>query len=147
MPLHGTYAPSTSEWARKQAETYEASGGAEAGDMRGMPIIVLTSLGAKSGDIRKIALMRVEYKGSYAVVASKGGAPENPTWYHNLVANPHVELQDGAVKLDYFAHESHGFERENWWRIAVEAFPDYADYALRTSRTIPVFILTPLPIP
>lgn len=146
MPLHGTYAPSTSQWAREQAEKYEASNGTEGGDLRGMPIIVLTSVGAKSGDLRKIALMRVEFNGSYAVIASKGGAEENPTWYHNLVANPHVELQDGAKKIDYFAHEAHDVERENWWRHAVEAFPDYADYARLTRRLIPVFVLTPVPV-
>ena len=94
MPLHGEYAPGTSAWARKQAERYEASNGAEAADLRGRPIIVLTSVGARTGRLRKTALMRVEHEGVYAVVASKGGTPSHPVWYHNLVANPHVELQE-----------------------------------------------------
>lgn len=143
MPLSGEYAPSTSEWARKQAETYEATGGAEAGDLRGMPIIVLTSVGAKTGFLRKNALMRIEHNGQYAVMASLGGAPKNPVWYYNLVANPHVELQDGAVTADYLAHEAHGDERAEWWIRAVEAYPDFADYEKRTDRVMPLMVLTP----
>ena len=146
MPLTGNYAPSSSAWAREQAETYEATGGAEKGDLNGLPVIVLTSVGAKSGDLRKNALMRVEYAGSYAVVASKGGADVNPTWYHNLVANPHVELQDGPVKRDYIARETSGEEREAWWTQSVKAFPQYQTYADGTERLIPVFVLTPLPV-
>jgi deazaflavin-dependent oxidoreductase (nitroreductase family) len=142
MPLTGKYAPSTADWARKQAETYEATGGAEAADLRGEPIIVLTTLGAKSGLLRKTPLMRVEHDGQYAVVASKGGADEHPVWYHNLVKNPHVELQDGAEKHDYVAHEAEGDERAQWWARAVEAWPDYAGYQTRTDRVIPVFVLT-----
>lgn len=142
MPLTGEYAPSTEAWARKQAETYEATDGAEANTLRGVPVIVLTSVGAKSGRLRKTALMRVEHDGRYAVVASKGGAPSHPTWYHNLVANSHVELQDGPVKRDYRAVEVHGAEREDWWRRAVEVWPDYASYQTRTDREIPVFVLT-----
>lgn len=143
MPLTGTYAPSTSEWARTQAEQFEASGGTEANLLRGRPIIVLTSVGAKSGDLRKTALMRVEHDGRYAVVASKGGAPEHPVWYWNLVAQPHVELQDGAVKRDYDARILSGEERAAWWERAVEAWPDYAAYQTRTDREIPVFVLEP----
>ena len=108
MPLTGEYEPGTSEWSRKQTEAFEASNGQEANTLRGKPIIVLTSVGAKSGKLRKNALMRVEHDGVYAVVASLGGAPNNPTWYHNLVANPHVELQDGAVRKDYLAREVTG---------------------------------------
>src|SRR6266516_7005802 len=108
MPLRGDYAPSTSAWARKQAERYETTNGAEAGDLRGRPIIVLTSVGAKTGKLRKTALMRVEHDGLYAVVASLGGAPRHPVWYHNLKAHPHVELQDGATKRDYTAREVTG---------------------------------------
>src|SRR5262245_47241776 len=115
MPLEGEYEPGTSAWARKQAERYEASEGAEAADLRGRPIIVLTSVGARTGRLRKTALMRVEHHGSYAVVASKGGAPRNPVWYHNLKSNPHVELQDGPVKRDYLAREVEGDERASWW--------------------------------
>ncbi|PZQ90511.1 MAG: nitroreductase family deazaflavin-dependent oxidoreductase [Leifsonia xyli] len=144
MPLTGEYAPSTSEWAREQAEAFEASGGTEAGEMRGKPIIVLTSMGAKSGKLRKNALMRVEHDGVYAVVASKGGAPEQPAWFHNLVANPHVELQDGAVKRDYRARQASGAERDEWWARANEVWPDYAAYQQKTDRVIPVFVLEPL---
>src|SRR5699024_6077130 len=100
MPLTGEYEPSTSDWAREQAETYEASGGTEANTLRGMPIILLTTVGAKSGKLRKTPLMRVEHDGEYAIVASRGGAPSHPVWYQNVKANPHVELQDGSVKRD-----------------------------------------------
>ncbi|HWJ85968.1 MAG TPA: nitroreductase family deazaflavin-dependent oxidoreductase [Cellulomonas sp.] len=144
MPLTGEYAPSTSEHARTQAEQYEASGGREANTMRGKPIIVLTTLGATSGKLRKTALMRVEHDGSYAVVASKGGAPEHPLWYHNIVANPLVELQDGDVRRDYLAHEATGAERDEWWARSVEAWPDYASYQTKTDRLIPVFVLVPV---
>jgi F420H(2)-dependent quinone reductase len=143
MPLQGEYAPSTSAWARKQAERYEASGGTEATTLRdtGQPIIVLTTLGAKSGKLRKTALMRVEHDGVYAVVASRGGAPQHPQWYFNLVANPLVELQDGAEKRDYRAREVHGDEKALWWERSVAAYPPYADYQRRTERQIPVFVL------
>ena len=112
--------------------------------LRGVPIIVLTSVGAKSGKLRKTPLMRVEHDGRYAVVASKGGAPSHPTWYYNLVTNPHVELQDGAVKRDYEAVEVQGAERQEWWQRAVAVWPDYAGYQTRTDREIPVFVLTPI---
>jgi F420H(2)-dependent quinone reductase len=144
MPLTGDYSPSTASWARKQAERYEATGGAEAPDLRGRPVIVLTSVGAKSGKLRKTALMRVEHDGLYAVVASMGGAPKHPVWYHNLKANPHVELQDGATKRDYAAREVAGDEKAIWWKRAVETWPDYAKYQTRTDRQIPVFVLEPL---
>lgn len=143
MPLTGEYAPSTDAWAREQAERFEASGGAEANTMRGVPIIVLTSVGAKSGKLRKTALMRVEHDGRYAVVASKGGAPEHPVWYWNLLAHPHVELQDGAEKRDYDARVLSGDERAEWWERAVAVWPDYAEYEQRTDREIPVFVLEP----
>ncbi|RZU66218.1 deazaflavin-dependent oxidoreductase (nitroreductase family) [Microterricola gilva] len=141
MPLQGQYAPSTSEWARKQAERFEESGGSEAALLRNKPIIVLTTRGAKTGALRKTALMRVEHDGRYAVVASKGGAPDNPAWFHNIVAEPLVELQDGDVKRDYLAHEAQGAEREEWWALAVAAWPDYANYQLKTERVIPLFVL------
>ena len=144
MPLTGKYEPSPSDWAREQAETYEATGGADANTLRGVPIIVLTSVGAKSGKLRKTPLMRVEHEGEYAVVASMGGVPQNPTWYHNLKKNPHVELQDGPVKKDYMAHEATGEERAAWWKRAVAVWPDYAEYQERTTRQIPVFVLTPM---
>jgi F420H(2)-dependent quinone reductase len=142
MPLSGEYAPSTSGWARRQAETYEATGGARAGDLRGMPVIVLTSVGAKTGLLRKTALMRVEHDGQYAVVGSLGGAPKHPVWVHNVRKNPHVELQDGLDKGDYTARETEGAEREEWWQRAVQAYPPYADYQKKTERLIPVFLLT-----
>ncbi len=141
MPLSGEYAPGTSEWARVQAEVYEASGGTESTELRGRPVIVLTSVGAKTGKLRKTALMRVEHDGDYAVVASKGGAPQHPVWYWNLVKNPHVELQDGAEKHDYTARELDGDEYATWWERAVAAWPDYANYQTRTDRRIPVFVL------
>ena len=142
MPLQGEYAPSTYEWARRQAEKFEASGGAEADTMRGRPIIVLTSVGAKTGKLRKTALMRVEHDGEYAVVASLGGAPKHPVWYWNIKKEPHVELQDGNATHDYTAREVFGDEKALWWERAVETWPDYAKYQQRTERQIPVFVLT-----
>jgi deazaflavin-dependent oxidoreductase (nitroreductase family) len=143
MPLTGDYAPSTASWAREQAERYEATNGAQGGELRGRPVIVLTSLGAKTGKLRKTALMRVEHAGVYAVVASLGGAPKNPLWYYNLKQNPHVELQDGATKRDYTAREVTGEEKAVWWARAIEAWPDYATYQAKTDRLIPVFVLEP----
>ncbi|MET4099023.1 deazaflavin-dependent oxidoreductase (nitroreductase family) [Agrococcus sp. UYP10] len=143
MPLTGEYAPSTSEWARKQAEAFEASAGAEANTLRGKPIILLTSVGARSGKLRKTALMRVEHEGEYVVVASKGGAPEHPVWYYNLKQHPLVELQDLAERHDYIARELEpGAERDAWWERAVAAWPDYANYQAKTDRLIPLFLLT-----
>jgi deazaflavin-dependent oxidoreductase (nitroreductase family) len=141
MPLTGEYEPSTSDWARKQVEEYEGSGGTRGTTLRGRPVIVLTSVGAKTGKLRKTALMRVEHEGEYAVVASLGGAPKHPVWYYNLLAEPHVELQDGPRKSDYTAREVTGDEKALWWARAVEAYPDYADYQVRTEREIPLFVL------
>jgi deazaflavin-dependent oxidoreductase (nitroreductase family) len=143
MPLTGEYEPGTSAWARKQAERYEATDGKEANDLRGRPVIVVTSVGAKTGKLRKTALMRVEHAGDYAVVASKGGAKDHPVWYFNLKQNPHVELQDGPTKRDYLAREVTGPEKAEWWARAVEVWPDYASYQKRTDRQIPVFVLEP----
>ena len=144
MPLTGDYAPGTSAWARKQAETFEQSGGTKAATLSGKPIIVLTSVGAKTGKLRKTALMRVEHDGHYAVVASRGGAAKNPTWYHNLKRNSHVELQDGATTRDYRAREVTGDEKATWWERALEVWPAYADYQKKTRRQIPVFVLEPM---
>ena len=141
MPLTGEYEPSTSARSRTQTELYEATNGEEGGDLRGRPVIVLTSVGAKTGKLRKTPLMRVEHEGVYAVVASLGGAPKNPVWYYNLIENPHVELQDGATKRDYIAREVKGEEKAMWWERAVEAWPDYATYKTKTDRQIPVFVL------
>jgi deazaflavin-dependent oxidoreductase (nitroreductase family) len=142
MPLSGEYAPSPDDWSREQAELFERTNGAEGNEMQGKPIIVLTTLGAKSGKIRKTPLMRVEHDGEYLVVASKGGAPEHPAWYNNVVDAPLVELQDGPVRKDYTPRELAGDERAVWWDRAVEAWPAYADYATKTDRLIPVFLLT-----
>ena len=144
MPLEGDYEPSPSSWAREQAELYEATDGREGGDLCGRPVIVLTSVGARTGKIRKTPLMRVEHDGLYAVVASLGGAPKHPVWYHNLKKNPHVELQDRAVKRDYTAREVEGEEKRVWWDRAVAAWPDYASYQTKTERMIPVFVLEPM---
>jgi len=144
MPLTGEYKPGTSAWARKQAETYEASGGTKAATLSGKPIIVLTSVGARTGKLRKTALMRVEHDGEYAVVASRGGSAKNPTWYHNLKANPHVELQDGDTTRDFQAHEVTGEEKATWWERAVEVWPAYDAYQRKTTRQIPVFVLEPM---
>jgi deazaflavin-dependent oxidoreductase (nitroreductase family) len=141
MTLSGNYVASPSRRAAEQVELYERSGGREGTTMRGMPVVVLTTRGARTGTIRKTPLMRVEHDGSYAVVASQGGAPAHPQWYHNLVAHPAVQLQDGPVKQDMVARELDGEERELWWKRAVAAFPDYADYQTRTDRRIPVFVL------
>jgi deazaflavin-dependent oxidoreductase (nitroreductase family) len=144
MPLTGEYEPSASEWARDQAALFERTNGAEGNTLRGRPIILVTSVGARTGKLRKTPLMRVEHDGEYAVVASQGGAPTHPVWYHNLVANPHVELQDGPVKRDYRAREVTGEERAVWWERAVAAWPSYAEYQTKTTRQIPVFVLTPM---
>jgi deazaflavin-dependent oxidoreductase (nitroreductase family) len=144
MPLTGEYQPSAFEFARDQVELYERSGGTEGTDNQGHPVIILTSVGARSGKLRKTPLMRVEHDGQYAVVASLGGAPQHPVWYYNLVAHPHVELQDGPVKKDYQATEVQGAERDLWWERAVAAWPDYAAYQQKTTRVLPVFVLTPV---
>jgi len=144
MPLTGEYAPSTVGWARKQAELFESTNGAEGNTLQGRPIILMTTVGATSGKLRKTALMRVEHDGEYAVVASQGGAPKHPSWYHNVVDAPLVELQDGPVRKDYVPRELHGDERAVWWERAVEAWPPYASYAEKTDRVIPVFLLTPV---
>jgi deazaflavin-dependent oxidoreductase (nitroreductase family) len=123
---------------------YEGSGGTEGTTLRGMPVVILTSLGAKSGKLRKNPLMRVEHDGKYAVVASMGGAPKHPVWYYNLVRNPLVELQDGPVKQDMIARELSGDEKSLWWDRSVAAFPDYANYQKKTDREIPVFVLEPV---
>jgi deazaflavin-dependent oxidoreductase (nitroreductase family) len=144
MPLDGEYEPSPAAWVRDQVAEYESSGGTRGTTLRDMPVIVLTSRGAKSGKIRKSPLMRVEHDGSYAIVASKGGAPEHPVWYYNVVGDPHVELQDGPVKQDMTAREVTGAEKTTWWERAVAAYPDYADYQTKTDRQIPVFVLEPV---
>ncbi len=144
MPLTGEYEPSTSDWARENAELYMQSGGTQGTEMKGKPVILLTTVGAKSGKLRKTPLMRVAHDGEYAVVASLGGAPKNPVWYYNIAAHPRVELQDGTVHGDYEAREVFGDEKALWWQRAVEVWPDYAEYQRNTDREIPVFVLTPI---
>jgi F420H(2)-dependent quinone reductase len=146
MPLEGEYEPSTREWVREQVELYESSGGTRGTTLRdtGLPVVVLTLRGAKSGKIRKTPLMRVEHEGRYAAVASQGGSPEHPSWYGNLVANPRIELQDGPVKRDMVAREVTGEEKRIWWDRAVAAFPPYAEYQQRTDRQIPLLVLEPV---
>ncbi|MEU6132363.1 nitroreductase family deazaflavin-dependent oxidoreductase [Saccharopolyspora sp. NPDC047091] len=131
------------DWVRQQVEQIGRTGTTEGLEVRGAPIVLLTLRGAKSGKLRPTPVMRVEHDGSYAVVASKGGAPEHPTWYHNIKAHPDISLQDGTTIRDYSAREVSGEERAQWWERAVAAFPSYADYAEKTDRLIPVFVLDP----
>ncbi|MYW43935.1 nitroreductase family deazaflavin-dependent oxidoreductase [Streptomyces sp. SID161] len=146
MPLEGEYEPSPTQWVREQVELYEGSGGTKGTTLRdtGMPVILLTTRGARSGKIRKTPLMRVEHDGRYAAVASLGGAPKHPVWYFNVKADPRVELQDGPQKWEMRAREVTGAEKAEWWERAVAAFPPYADYQRKTTREIPVFVLEPL---
>jgi deazaflavin-dependent oxidoreductase (nitroreductase family) len=147
MTLRGDYEPSTAGWVRRQVEKYEASHGTEANTLRGIPewpIVVITSRGHKSGKLRKTPVMRVEKDGVYVAIASQGGAPQHPTWYHNFVAHPRVDLQDGPEPREYVARLAEGEEREEWWARAVAQYAPYADYQARTDREIPVFILEPV---
>ena len=160
--MDGEYEPSPRRWVRDQVRLYEASGGTEGttlgnamlasaqdqGDHQledsGLPVVIITHVGAKTGKVRKTPLMRVEHHGLYAAVASQGGSPKNPLWYFNLIANPRVELQDGAERSARIARELSGDEREVWWERAVAAYPWYADYQADTARLIPVFVLEPI---
>jgi F420H(2)-dependent quinone reductase len=144
MPLQGQYEASPQKWVRDQVEEYESSGGTQGTTLQGVPVVVVTSLGATSGKLRKNPVMRVERDGVYAAVASKGGAPANPGWYRNLVEHPLVELQDGPSKGDYTVREAAGDERAQWWDRAVEVWPAYAEYQTKTDRQIPVFVLEPV---
>ncbi|HWJ82565.1 MAG TPA: nitroreductase family deazaflavin-dependent oxidoreductase [Nocardioides sp.] len=147
--LEGEYEPSTQGWVRDQVAAYEASGGAEANTLRdtGYPIVVITSRGATSGKLRKNPVMRVERDGKYVAIASKGGAPDNPTWFHNFLANPVVQLQDGPEPRLYSARLLEGEERAEWWDFAVDTWSTYADYQQKTDREIPVFLLEPVDVP
>ncbi len=146
MPVHGEYEPSPAGWVRDQVAQYEGSGGTQGTTLRdsGLPVVVITNLGAKSGKVRKTPLMRVEHDGHYAAVGSKGGAPQDPLWVSNFRANPRVEVQDGARREDMVAREVTGQERAAWWERAVAAYPPYADYQKKTNRLIPVFVLEPV---
>jgi deazaflavin-dependent oxidoreductase (nitroreductase family) len=145
MALDGEYEPSPAQWVRDQVEEYERSGGQKANTLRdtGLPVVIVTTRGNKSGKIRKMALMRVEHGGEYALVASLGGAPKNPVWYYNIKANPeHITIQDGPQPHDFRVREISGEEKAEWWERAVAAYPPYADYQKKTDRQIPVFVAT-----
>jgi deazaflavin-dependent oxidoreductase (nitroreductase family) len=143
MPLQGEHELSPTGWVRRQTEKILANGTTDGTTISGRPVVLLTTRGVKTGKLRKVPLMRVEHEGRYAIVASLGGAPKHPVWYHNVVADPHVELQDGATTRDYVAREVTGEEKAQWWERAVAAYPDYADYQKKTTRQIPVFVLDP----
>jgi deazaflavin-dependent oxidoreductase (nitroreductase family) len=144
MSFDGEYEPSPAQWVRDQVDEYEQSGGQRANTLldTGLPIVVVTTRGHKSGKVRKFPVMRVEHAGEYALVASKGGAEENPLWYNNLKAEPTVSLQDGALAADFQVREVGGDERERWWARAVAAYPAYAEYQTKTTRQIPVLVAT-----
>ncbi len=139
MPLPGVYAPSSEQWVRDEVEHYERTGATA----RGRPVVVLTTRGARTGLLRKTPVMRVEHGGAYAVVASMAGAARHPAWYHNALADPRVELQDGSGRQDMTARELSGRERAAWWSRACTVFPSYAGYQSRTRRRIPVLLLEP----
>jgi deazaflavin-dependent oxidoreductase (nitroreductase family) len=143
MSESAEYEASPAKWVRDQVDLYEGSGGTEGNTHEGQPIIILTTRGNKSGKVRKTPLMRVEHNGSYAIVASKGGAPSHPVWYHNVVVDPNVQLQDGPEPKSYVAHEATGEEKAAWWERAVAVWPDYAGYQTKTDRQIPLFVLDP----
>lgn len=143
MPLQGEYADEKTSWVKGQLAKIDESGTTESVDIMGMPVVVFTVRGAKSGKLRRVPLMRVEHDGVYAAVASKGGAPEHPAWYHNIKANPEVEVQDGTARQDAVAREISGSERDQWWERAVAAYPPYAEYQTKTDRQIPVFLIEP----
>ena len=143
MATDSDYAPSPRDHVRETVDLYESTDGAEGNTLQGRPVIILTTTGAKTGKVRKTPLMRVEHDGSYAVVASMGGAPTHPVWYHNIVAHPEVELQDGATRKQYLAHEASGEEKAEWWARATQTWPDYDTYQTKTDRQIPLFVLTP----
>lgn len=142
MPINGEYEPSTWDWVREQVEVYEGSNGAEGNTLRdtGLPIIVMTTVGHKTGKVRKVPLMKVEHEGEYAIVASKGGDPAHPGWYHNLMADPNVTVQDGPAPFDAVVRLVEGEERAAWWERSVAAFANYQAYQDKTDREIPVFV-------
>ncbi|GAA5123070.1 nitroreductase family deazaflavin-dependent oxidoreductase [Pseudonocardia adelaidensis] len=144
MPLEGEYEISPTDWVREQTEKIFETGTTESVSINGMSVVLLTTRGVKSGKLRKVPLMRVEHEGVYAIVASLGGAPKHPVWYHNVKAEPHVELQDGTETKDFRAREVTGEEKAIWWKRAVAAYPPYADYQKKTTREIPLFVLEPI---
>jgi deazaflavin-dependent oxidoreductase (nitroreductase family) len=144
MPLDGEYELSPSAWVRDQTLKILETGTTESVDIKGRAVVLITTRGAKTGKLRRVPLMRVEHDGTYAIVASLGGAPKNPVWYYNVKADPHVELQDGTVSRDYRAREVTGDEKAIWWERAVATYADYADYQKKTDRQIAVFVLEPV---
>jgi deazaflavin-dependent oxidoreductase (nitroreductase family) len=144
MPLQGEYEPSPTSWVRNQVELYESTNGAKGTTLRGVPVIIVTTRGVKSGKLRKVPLMRVEHDGTYAAVASQGGAPKHPTWYFNLLADPNIEVRDGAEVRDMTARELKGEEKAAWWKRATSVWPDYDEYQKKTDREIPLFLLEPV---
>lgn len=144
MPLQGEVELSPTGWVRDHTERIQQIGTTEGVEILGRPVVLLTTRGAKSGKLRKVPLMRVEHDGGYAIVASLGGSPRHPVWYHNVKADPHVELQDGTESRDYRAREVVGEEKAAWWDRAVAAYPEYANYQKKTTREIPVFVLEPV---
>ena len=146
MPIEGDYEPSTWDWVRDQVQEYEGSAGAKGNTLRetGLAIIVMTTICHKSGKVRKVPLMRVEHEGEYAIVGSKGGAPANPGWYHNLMADPKVTIQDGPEPFDAEVRLVSGAERDVWWERAVAAFAPYREYQEKTDRQIPLLIASPV---
>lgn len=147
MPLHGDYATPLPGWQADQLAEIDRTGDTRSVAVGGMQVVVLTIRGAKSGLLRRVPLMRIEHDGRYAAVASKGGAPAHPQWYHSLVANPDIEIQDGTTSADYVARELAGAEREQWWERCVAGFPPYAEYQTKTDRHIPVFVCEPASSP
>jgi deazaflavin-dependent oxidoreductase (nitroreductase family) len=141
MPIQGDYEPSAWKFAADQVALYEATGGVEGGTLQGKPVIILTTRGRHSGKVRKTPLMRVEHNGTYAIVASMGGAPKHPVWYLNVIASPGVTLQDGPNVYEMLAREVHGDEKARWWALAVATWPAYAEYQTKTDRQIPVVVL------
>jgi deazaflavin-dependent oxidoreductase (nitroreductase family) len=144
MPLDGEYELSPSAWVRDQTLKILETGTTESVDIKGRAVVLITTRGAKTGKLRRVPLMRVEHEGTYAIVASLGGAPKNPVWYYNVKADPKVDLQDGTETNDFVAREVTGDEKAVWWERAVAAYPDYADYQRKTDRQIPVFVLEPV---
>jgi deazaflavin-dependent oxidoreductase (nitroreductase family) len=145
MPIEGEYEPSAWDWVAKQVDLYESSGGAEGSTLQGVPCVVITMRGRRTGNVRKAAVMRIEHEGAYAAVASKGGADHHPGWYLNLLADPDVTVQDGPVIHTLRAREVEGYEKAAWWARAVEAWPAYDDYQGKTDRAIPVIVFEPRP--
>lgn len=145
MPLDGEYEPPANEWLRNEVDRILTTGTTDGTTMEGLPVVLLTMVGKRSGKLRKVPLMRVEHDGEYVLVASMGGAPTNPEWYYNVQAHPQVELQDGTITKDFVAREVTGDGKAIWWQRAVEAYPPYADYQAKTDRDIPVFVLAEKP--